>query len=142
MDNRFPHPAGDWLGLLPQLGQAQATSGGIYGAAERAGAADEAEFQAARQRWADLLRQRNFGGLEQSNALGPAEHGAYSEMRVREHPVFGTVEQLALIPAYEATKASGLLGLLGLADETTSPPSLDSMAEGYRGVGRGLGLLR
>lgn len=137
MDNRYPHPAGDWLGLLPQIDASARAGPGFLRPNE-----PDPEYEAARQRWADLLRQRNFGGLEQSNALGPAEHGAYSEMRVREHPVFGTVEQLALIPAYEAAKASGLLGLLGLADETTSPPSLDSMAEGYRGVGRGLGLLR
>jgi len=65
------------------------------------------------------------------NVLGPREHGAYAEMRVRENPVFGLVEQLAAIPGYTAAKYAGLMG-------GRSKPSLDEMAEGYRGVGRAL----
>ena len=80
-----------------------------------------------------LLLRREDAPLEESHALAPAEHGAYSELRVRERPLWGPVEQLAAIPGYTAAKAIGLM-----RDERTSPPSLDEMAEAYRGVGRGM----
>lgn len=138
MDGRGLNPFGAYSGLRDQLGPAQAVGGGLLGTIGRAQDAGREEWAPERDRWRELLRQRNMGGLETSHALAPAEHGAYAEMRTRERPLLGPVEQLALIPAYEGAKATGLLDLLGLQDDTTSPPSLESMAEGYRGVGRGV----
>ena len=65
------------------------------------------------------------------NVLGPKEHGAYAEMRVRKRPIYGLAEQLVAIPGYTAAKYAGLMG-------GRSRASVDEMAEAYRGVGRAL----
>lgn len=133
------NPAGQWLDMLPEVAEAQATGGGMFGAVHRQRAAREEQEEAARQRWMALaLRRGPRATPAERDRLAPAEHGAYAEYRTMERPVYGAVEQLALIPSYEIAKKLGLLRALGLADENTSPPSLDSMAEGYRGVGRGI----
>lgn len=84
----------------------------------------------AYQRWEALYQAREAPGADQ-NRLGPLEHGAYAESRVRERPVLGVIEQLAMIPGYTGAKALGLM-------DSRSPASVDEMAEAYRGVGRGV----
>lgn len=90
---------------------------------------DESSFA----QWASLINARN--ALEpddpMQNVLGPREHGAYAEMRVDDYPVYGVLEQLLAIPAYTAAKKLGIMG-------GRSQPSIDEMAEAYRGVGRGI----
>ena len=80
-------------------------------------------------RWMDLVAQRNEPGANQAQ-LGPREHGAYMEHLVAGNPLWA-IPALGMIPGYEAAKAMGMLS-------GRSPPSLDSMAEGYRGMWRGL----
>ena len=82
-------------------------------------------------RWRALLMAREGASPEMQAVLGPLEHGAYSEMRVRDRPFLGPVEQLLAIPGYTLAKRLGLMG-------GRSPAGLDEMAEGYRGLGRGL----
>lgn len=84
----------------------------------------------AYNRWRELLAQRREPGAEQE-VLGPFEHGAYAESRVREHPLYGVVEQLGAVPGYTLAKALRL-------QSGRSPASVDEMAEGYRGIGRGV----
>lgn len=84
-------------------------------------------------RHADLVRQRDQYPPDHpmQASLGPKEHGAYAELRVRDNPILGPVEQLGAIPGYTAAKLLGLM--VG-----RSPPSIDEMAEAYRGLGRGV----
>lgn len=84
----------------------------------------------AYDRWRSLLYERRGEGANQEY-LGPKEHGAFAESRVREHPIYGPIEQLALIPGYTLSK-------LLRARSGRSSASIDEMAEGYRGVGRGM----
>ena len=85
------------------------------------------------QRWLNLWRQREAdpSNVEMQRHLGPLEHGAWAEMMVSQNPLW-SLSLLGAIPGYTAGKALGLLG------PTWSPASVDEMAEGYRGVGRGL----
>ena len=81
------------------------------------------------RRWLELYRQRNQPGASQEH-LGPLEHGAFAESMVSRNPLW-SVPLLFATPAYSAAKHAGLL-------QTRSPASVDEMAEGYRGIGRGL----
>lgn len=93
---------------------------------------DEMADPMAYDRWRRLLEQRWAAGPEGGQEkLGPLEHGAFAESFVREHPLLGPASMLAAIPAYDAAKATGLV-------EGWTPASVDSLAEGYRGVGRGV----
>lgn len=89
------------------------------------------EQMAAFARWRDLLMQRQGAAPEAQARLGPREHGAYSELRVLDNPLLGPLEQLFAIPGYTLAKQLGVVG-------GRSPAGLDEMAEGYRGLGRGL----
>ena len=124
----FRHPLSDYNPLLQSMQQAE--DPGIWGAIREyeAGQGDEL---AAKDRWREYVYARDRLPVEQAKALGPAEHGAYAEYRVLSEPLLGTIEQLGAIPAYTGAKSLGLM-----MDERTSPPSLDEMAEGYRGMGR------
>ena len=81
------------------------------------------------RRWLDLYRARNQPGASQEH-LGPLEHGAFSQSLVAQNPLW-SVPLLFATPVYSAAKSMGLL-------QTRSPASVDEMAEGYRGIGRGL----
>lgn len=91
----------------------------------------QADDQEAFERWAALLRERQGAPAARQAALGPREHGAYAELRVRDRPILGPIEQLLAIPGYTAAKGLGLM-------RGRSGASVDEMAEGYRGVGRGV----
>lgn len=67
------------------------------------------------------------------NAQRPAgiEHRAFARHTVNDRPLLGVPTMLASIPAYNGAKAVGLL-------EGGSEPSLNSMAQAYRGVGEGV----
>jgi hypothetical protein len=85
-----------------------------------------------RMAWADALNaRRGVADQEEQNRLAGIEHGLYAESRARENPLYGPLESLFTVPGYSWSKASGLLS--GRSD-----PSLDQMAEGYRGMGRGI----
>lgn len=94
---------------------------------------DEDEISEEERAFYELLRARDAipKNDPRQNILGPREHGAYAEMRVRKRPIYGLAEQLVAIPAYTAAKAVGVMG-------GRSKPSIDEMAEAYRGVGRAL----
>ena len=81
-------------------------------------------------RWAMLDNARDMEGADQAK-LGPVEHGAWAEYDARKNPITGPLNLLWMVPAYEAAKAAGLRS-------GRSPASLDSMAEGYRGMWRGV----
>lgn len=80
-------------------------------------------------RWLKLYQARNEPEANQ-RVLGPREHGAFAESVVSENPLMA-VPLLFATPAYSVAKELGLL-------KTRSPASLDEVAEGYRGIGRGL----
>lgn len=138
MNPLFAHPMAGYLERFPELQRSQAVGGGLFGAAERYEsplfARHDEQVSAARDRWRELVFARDRATMAENQALGPREHGAYSEFRTLEKPIYGAIEQLLAIPAYTGAKTLGFL-----TDERTTPPSLDEMAEGYRGVGRGLG---
>ena len=89
----------------------------------------------ALKRWRDSLMAREGAPAEAQETLGPIEHGLYAESRVREHPIWGPIEQLAAVPGYTAVKKAKETA--GIRD-TRSRPSVHEMAEGYRGIGRGM----
>lgn len=95
--------------------------------------AKELRDPAARRRAQEAYRARE-GVNDQAtqNRLGALEHGAWAESRVREQPLLGVAELLGAIPAYTLAKALRLQG-------GRSEPGLDELAEGYKGLGRGLG---
>ena len=81
------------------------------------------------RRWLALYQQRNQPAAHHAS-LGPREHGAFGESLVAQNPLWAA-PLLFATPAYSAAKAAGLLN-------TRSTASVDEMAEGYRGIGRGL----
>ena len=89
---------------------------------------DEEAFQ----RWAMLQNARRAAGPDRrvQNILGPIEHGAFAETFVRNNPVLGPLSMLGAIPAYELKK-------LAVGGEW-SDPSLESMMQGFKGLGRGV----
>lgn len=115
------------LAMLNQIKQAPA-----YGLPQMLARKDPAPDEAY-QRWQDLYQQRMQIPPDdpQQQVLGPKEHGAYAEFRVRDKPIYGLLEQMLAIPGYTAAKSAGLM-------EGWSKPGIDEMAEAYRGLGRGL----
>jgi len=85
------------------------------------------------RRVADKLRESGDLGAEEhqvyQNKLAAKDRGFYAESEVGNNPLNAAL-LLAEIPAYAAYKK--------LTGEGRSVPSLDTMAEGYRGIGRGL----
>ncbi len=80
-------------------------------------------------RWLSLVSARNEPGANQS-VLGPLEHGAWAAYQTHKNPLMA-LPLMYMIPGYEAAKAVGLMS-------GRNPASLDSLAEGYRGMWRGL----
>lgn len=69
----------------------------------------------------------------QQAVLAPYEHRAFAREWTIENPFVAIPSLLASIPAYTAGKA------LGLIKGNSTPASLDQLAEGYRGLGEGVG---
>jgi len=131
------HPLAGYLSTLgtPAASMATPSGGGTatrYNALMQEQPAGQQDMRdpEAYERWRQLLMARYQQGANQQR-LGPREHGAFAESMAREHPVLGPLSMLAAIPAYNAAKGAGLI-------EGWFDPSVDAMAEGYRGIGRGV----
>ena len=87
----------------------------------------------AQDEWMKAYNARDRSDLtqEEMNRLAAEEHSKYAEFRVTDRPVLGFLEQLFGIPAWTLAKKFGIL-------DGRSDSSLDEMAEGYRGLGRGI----
>ena len=87
-------------------------------------------------RWQGLEAQRQAapGDVNLQSMLAPKAHEEWMRHQVSENPAW-VVPGLYFTPIYTTLKALGMLP----SDETTSKPSLDTVAGGYRGVWKGLG---
>jgi len=70
-----------------------------------------------------------------NNDLAATEHRNFSRAYINENPLLGPAAMLAAVPAYDIAK---WVGALGEGSPNRSDPSINSMAEGYRGIGDGL----
>lgn len=91
-------------------------------------------IQAAIQRFKEIQAQRQALSPKdpRQEHLAPIEHGAFAERFTLEHPLYAPFSLLAAIPGYQLAK------LLGFRGNEGTGPSLAAMAEGYRGLGRGV----
>lgn len=82
------------------------------------------------------LQRANLAPTDpRQHQLGPLEHGAFARQWTRDNPFLAVPSLLGAIPAYTGYKT--LAQLLG-QPVARSKPSLDEMAEGYRGMWLGL----
>ncbi len=77
-----------------------------------------------------LSLRRGVTNQQEQNALALNEHRAYAKSRVRENPLYGLIEQAALVPGYTLAKALRLVS--GRSD-----PSLAEIGAGYAGIAQG-----
>ena len=64
--------------------------------------------------------------------LAPYEHAAFAREWTMENPAVAVPSLAVSIPGYSLAK------LLGYGNERTTPASLAEIAQGYKGMGRGL----
>lgn len=95
------------------------------------------EEEAAQKSHAELYLAREKGTKEESDTLAPLEHRAFAREVTQENPWMAIPVGLAT-PLYEAAKATGILEVLGQADEKTSKASFKAITEAYKGIYEGL----
>lgn len=78
----------------------------------------------------ELRMLRDQPGANQE-VLAPQEHRAFAREWVQDNPVLALPSLTFAIPAYAAAKSLGLIG-------ARTKPSLNQMAESYRGMWDGL----
>ena len=92
---------------------------------------------------ASLARLRDLYGSNSDfgRYLAPYEHQAFAREWTQEAPYIAPLALAAATPAYYLAKQpmfSGLSSRLGLVGPDASPPSLEQVLRGYRGIGQGL----
>ncbi len=84
-----------------------------------------------RKSWQELLALRGSNpDPEVQRQIAPYEHRAYARETVADSPVLGTAQMVMGIPTYQLIKA--------LRGGSRTPPSLDQVTQGYKGVWEGL----
>jgi hypothetical protein len=97
---------------------------------EQLGAMSHSDLMA----WRQLMEKS--GDKKANVRLAPFEHQAFAREYVKENPVSGTLGLSASIPLYQLVKSAGFMQNGGNA----TPPSIDQLLAGFRGIGQGLGL--
>lgn len=107
-------------------------------------------LQASDQQLAQMSHENLYNARQAAEAAGntaldirlaPFEHQAFAREFTTEHPLLAGASLSFAIPAYAAGKVLNLDGLMNhLTGDTgpTTPPSLDQIIQGYRGIGQGL----
>lgn len=70
------------------------------------------------------------------NALAPYEHQAFAREWTKEQPALAIPSLSVGIPLQYVAKTVGLMPKM--SDAPQSPPSLDQVVQGYRGIGQGV----
>lgn len=99
------------------------------------------------------LRHYNEDNAEVDKRLAPFEHQAFAREWTRELPYIAAPSLAVATPLYSAAKALGVdVGIrdvakfLGLLDDDgkqrdATPPSLEQIKRGYKGIAQGLGIV-
>ncbi len=93
------------------------------------------------QSWLQLIGDRYKAGSNQAlqQQLAPLEHQAYYREQTAQNPLMA-LPYAAMEPAYQAAKATGIMGALGQTDEQTTPASLQQIIASWKGTAQGLEL--
>lgn len=83
---------------------------------------------------ATLYGARMQGDMDQNIRLAPYEHQAFAREYVESNPVVGPIAMALLTAGYTPAKALGIIK----TDEKTTPPSIEQMLGGFRGIGQGV----
>lgn len=85
----------------------------------------------------DIVRLRNehSGDMKVQKALAPYDHMATAREAVTDDPL-AAIAYAVMIPGYAAAKAAHALP----EDQDTTPPSMDEILGGFRGIAQGLGM--
>lgn len=91
----------------------------------------------------NLQIQRGLVGPNspEGTALAPYEHQAFAREFTQDHPIMGPLALSAAVPVYQVAKFPGIINLsqhFGLVGPNATPPSLDQLIHGYRGIGQGI----
>ena len=82
----------------------------------------------------DLFMRRIYGDRLDNQLLAPFEHQAFAREWTRENPLLAVPSLGVGIPLYQILKSLNILP----QDQNTTPPSLDQLFAGYRGMFQGL----
>ena len=87
--------------------------------------------------WEELqqLRVKYEGKPNIQRILAPYEHKAWARETVRDNPAMAPLMAL-MVPGYQAMKVGAQA--LGLSDKEETPPSMQQLSSGFKGIYEGL----
>lgn len=83
-----------------------------------------------------ILREKLKNVPQIYQALAPYEHQAFAREWTRESPAIAIPSLTAAIPLQYAAKRMGLMPQM--SDAPLSPPSINQVTQGFRGIGQGI----